>query len=131
MHLDTNHRDAFYGAIQAVLASNLAEITMAQLVDGLPQADIAWRARGNHLTTAHPLAGHEQFCEGALEKTRSLRDDFDPDTLSFESRVSTRPSKTAQGGMNVKVVDQRRSYCKHIRILRWVPKSTICDLSRW
>lgn len=98
VHLDTDHRDAFSRAVQAILATNLAEIIMAQLIDGLPQADIAWEARGNFLTKAHPLADHEHLCKGALEKTQSLRDDFRPDSLSFESHVSQSSSKAVQAG---------------------------------
>lgn len=96
VHLDADHRDAFSRAVQAVLASDLAEMTMAQLVDGLPLAGVAWEARGKLLTWAHPLMKHGQLCEGALEKTRSLRDNFDPDTLSFAPQVSHSTSKTDQ-----------------------------------
>ena len=91
VQLDTDHRDAFSRAIKTILGSDLAEITMAQLVDGLPLADIAWEARGNFLCRAHPLADHEQLCKDALEKVRSLRDDFGPETLSFEPHVSRSP----------------------------------------
>jgi hypothetical protein len=86
-HLDADHRDAYSRAVQAILATNLAEITMAQLVDGLPKAEIAWQAQGSFLCRSHPLTDHGELCEGVLEKTQSLRDDLNLDTLSFESHV--------------------------------------------
>lgn len=85
---DAGHLDALYQAIQTILSTELALTTMAQLVDGIPLADVAWEARGNMLRGVHPIADHEQFCEGVLEKTRSLRDNFDLDTLSFQPDVS-------------------------------------------
>jgi hypothetical protein len=69
VHLDADHRDALYRAVKATLASNIAEITMAQLVDGLPRTDIAWEARGNFLIRGHPIEDHEQLCKGVLETT--------------------------------------------------------------
>jgi hypothetical protein len=86
-HLDAEHRDAYSRAVQAILATKLAEITMAQLVDGLPRAEIAWQAQGSFLTRGHPLTDHEELCEGVLIKTQSLRDNIDLDTLSFESHL--------------------------------------------
>lgn len=97
VHLDTGHRDAFSRAIRAILATDLAETTMAQLVDGLPKADVAWEARGNLLTKAHPLADHEQLCSGVLEKTQALRNGFGPEMLSFDSQVSSSTFVTARG----------------------------------
>ena len=88
VHADPAHRDALYHAIQTILASDLALTTMAQLVDGIPIASVAWDAQGNLITVNHPITEHEQLCEGVLDKTRSLRDEFDLDQLSFKPEVS-------------------------------------------
>ncbi|KFA60444.1 hypothetical protein S40285_08269 [Stachybotrys chlorohalonatus IBT 40285] len=107
VHLDTGHRDAFSRAIRAILATDLAETTMAQLVDGLPKADVAWEARGNLLTKAHPLADHEQLCSGVLEKTQALRNGFGPEMLSFDSQLFQAYSDAEMGSkdFNMRLVE--------------------------
>lgn len=90
MHMDVEHRDAFSHAMKTILAAPRTEHTMAQLVDGLPEAEAAFQTRGHHLGHEdHPLRGHELLCDGALEKTRSLRDNFDLQSLDFDSHVSS------------------------------------------
>ncbi|KFA56062.1 hypothetical protein S40293_00044 [Stachybotrys chartarum IBT 40293] len=105
--LDTDHRDVYSRAVKVILATDVAETTMAQLVDGLPRADVAWEARGNLLTKAHPLADHEQLCTGVLEMTQSLRDGFGPETLSFDSQLLQAYSGAEMGSkeFNMRLVE--------------------------
>ncbi|KAH7313970.1 hypothetical protein B0I35DRAFT_480606 [Stachybotrys elegans] len=107
VHFDNDHSDAFSQAIRCILKTSLSEVTMAQLLDGLPQADVAWEARGNLLIRANPLADHAQLCGGVLEKTRSWRDDFDPDTLQFEPQLLQAYSDAEMGSkeFNLRLIE--------------------------
>lgn len=87
-YLDTSYQGSFSQALKTILASPLTELTMAQLVDGLPEVGIARQTCGHRITGLdHPLLAHEQLCEGVMEKTLALRDTFKADDLSFESHV--------------------------------------------
>ncbi|KAB5578810.1 hypothetical protein GE09DRAFT_561665 [Coniochaeta sp. 2T2.1] len=74
-------------SIRNVLSTELAELTMAQLVDGLPLAASGWDARGTLLRRGHPLTEHETLCNGVLEQTRAFRESFHPTMLFFYSYV--------------------------------------------
>jgi hypothetical protein len=86
-YLGADYQDAFSQALKTVFASPLTEITMAQLVDGLPEVGIARQTRWNHITGPHPLLDHKRLCDGVMEKTLYLRDTFSADDLYFESHV--------------------------------------------
>lgn len=86
-YLDADYLDVFRQALKTILASSLTEVTMAQLVDGLPEVGIARQTRGNHITGLHPLLDHERLCDEVMEKTLSLRDQLSVDDLYFESHV--------------------------------------------
>ncbi|KAK0392278.1 hypothetical protein NLU13_1774 [Sarocladium strictum] len=72
--------------MKTILVSPMTEHTMAQLVDGLPEVDVAFQTRGHHLgSRSHPLRSHKLLCDGVVQKTRTLRDDFNLNSLEFES----------------------------------------------
>lgn len=87
--LAPDHYQVLSRAIGNVLATDIAEITMAQLVDGLPLASTVFGTRGHHLTRGHPLLDHETLCEGALEQTKAFRHNFEPSVLQFDITVCT------------------------------------------
>lgn len=89
--LDPDHYHVLILALRNVLSTEIAEITMAQLVDGLPLADTAWGTSGNVVLEGHPIIIHETLCDGSLEKTKTFRDAFDPAILRFDSRVRRYP----------------------------------------
>lgn len=76
-------------ALRNVLSTDLDELTMAQLVDGLPLASSGCRARGSLIIRGHPLLQHGSLCDGALEQTKAFREAFDPSILRFDSTVRT------------------------------------------
>ncbi|KEY65068.1 hypothetical protein S7711_09861, partial [Stachybotrys chartarum IBT 7711] len=127
VHLDKDHHDAFSRAVQTILACNMAEVTMAQLVDGLPQSSVAWEARGNSLSKARPLADHKQLCEGALEKIQSLQDECNPDTLSFEPYLLQAYSdiETGSNEFNIRLIEMLAVSVHQIAIalFNFVPKA--------
>ncbi|KAI5865862.1 hypothetical protein GGS23DRAFT_357446 [Durotheca rogersii] len=84
------HRDILTRAIRNVLSTDIAEITLAQIVDGLPLSEVerdAYTGSG-YLCGDHPLhKTHKQLCPGALEKARQLYADFDVDSLQISSKL--------------------------------------------
>ena len=83
----SQHYRVFGRAIINVLSTELALFTFAQIVDGLPTADVAWDCRAPDLGGAHPIEQHEDICPGVLERTRGFRKDFNLDVLSFDPKV--------------------------------------------
>lgn len=89
--LETQHRDILVHAITNVLSSPIAEITFAQIVDGLPLSIVARDVYQRCVCPGHPLlTEHQELCNGVIQQTRSLGAAFDPAALQMDSRVSTR-----------------------------------------
>ncbi|KAI8711170.1 hypothetical protein NCS52_01492600 [Fusarium sp. LHS14.1] len=82
--LDEGHRRIFANAIMKVLATDLAEFTYAQILDGLPTEKSV--RTGFHFMHDQPVftLPHENICEGYLDKARKFRARFDASELSFE-----------------------------------------------
>ncbi len=91
--LEPEHYHILVRAIQNVLSTELAELTMAELVDGLPLASTGWGAAGNLLCRDHPLNEHKTFCDGVIDQTRAFRDAFDPRILQLDSWVCRPPQQ--------------------------------------
>lgn len=88
--LSGEHRRLLVRALDRILSTEIAEVTYAQIVDGLPIADVIWDSRSPPYYK-HPIFKedvHEDICPGILEKTRELRDTFDFGNLIFEAKVS-------------------------------------------
>ncbi|KAI5916985.1 hypothetical protein F4810DRAFT_698415 [Camillea tinctor] len=84
------HRDIFSRAIRNVLSTDISEITLAQIVDGLPLSEVERDTYTGHgyLSGDHPLnQKHKQLCPGVLEKTRQLYSDLDIDSLRISSKL--------------------------------------------
>ncbi len=91
--LEGEHRQLLVRAIARILSTELAKMTYAQVIDGLPTGDVAYDAIvAPH--NGHPIDhAHDQLCPGMLEKAREFRDGFQPEILFFDSQVSlTQPS---------------------------------------
>ena len=89
---DGEHRRLLVGAIARILSTKLAEITYAQILDGLPTGDVAYEARIEPYG-AHPIDhAHNELCPGMLDKARGFRDAFQPEILAFDSQVSLIPA---------------------------------------
>jgi len=93
--LDKEHRSVLVRAITRVLSTNIAEITYAQIVDGLPLAEVAQdTSRGAGIHDDHPLHdAHTKLCDGVFEQTRDFRDNFDPSILKFNPTVRLNTKK--------------------------------------
>ena len=84
------HLEAVNHALDKVLSTEVAEITYAQILDGLPLADVerdhwAWSS----ICPSNPLQEkHQVLCPGVLEHLRYLRQEFDPEQfLTFSPKV--------------------------------------------
>ena len=91
--LEPEHHHILVRAIKNVLSTELAELTMAELVDGLPLASTGWAAAGHRLCRDHPLNEHETLCDGVIDRIRALRDAFDPRILQLDSSVCWPPQQ--------------------------------------
>lgn len=86
--LDQEHRQAVSTAISNILASDIAEITYAQIVDGLPLASVVLESNGHPIIDRrHPIFQHKELCAGVAAKTREFRESFNASSLRFDSTV--------------------------------------------
>ncbi len=93
--LPTAHREILIRAIANVLATPIAKQTYAQIVDGLPLADVAWDRYGGCLCYDHPLLReHKQLCPGVAEETERLCSALDFDALLMPSQVRRLSNKS-------------------------------------
>ena len=87
--LDETHRSVLVRAINNVLSTELATFTCAQIIDGLPTADVGWDQRSTGLYGDHPLDEHETLCPGTMEKTREIYPHWNPAMLAFDPNQRT------------------------------------------
>jgi hypothetical protein len=86
-----SHRQILDRAIRNVLSTELAQFTYAQIIDGLPIADVAWDRRLHSIMGEHIIDDHETLCPGALEKAQEYYQEWDPSSLKFDPEVSRPP----------------------------------------
>jgi hypothetical protein len=85
------HRRVLDKAIRNVLSTELAIFTYAQIIDGLPIADVAWDRRLPGIMGEHVIDEHEILCPGALEKAQECFENWQPSTLMFDPEVGRYP----------------------------------------
>lgn len=85
--LDANHQTAFATAMSNLLSTEIAEQTFAQIIDGLPLRDVAFSMRFHKHTWMDPIFAHVELCPGVLERTRMLRNAFDPRAMEMRTDV--------------------------------------------
>lgn len=85
------HRDVLVRALHNVLSTDIAEVTYAQILDGVPLAEVANDRYSPHFVDLrHPVQRHTSLCPGVIEQTKAFRSSFDPGILEFDSRVRAR-----------------------------------------
>ncbi|KAF9770878.1 hypothetical protein IL306_011507 [Fusarium sp. DS 682] len=96
--LDDSHQDAVTRGIERILDTEISEITYAQIIDGLPLSDVAEDSSDGGVPEGHPIHEvHNELCPDILDRTREFRDQFSPDVLKFDSRVSISRTRAAPG----------------------------------
>ena len=86
-NVTTEHYEFLLRALNNVLATEVALFTFAQIIDGLPIADVGFDRRDHGLHGDHPLDEHTEICPGAMDKARELEREWDPTTLKFSPKV--------------------------------------------
>nr|RBR00408.1 hypothetical protein FVER53263_10186 [Fusarium verticillioides] len=74
--LEEYHYDSLSLALHNVLNTDIALMTYAQIIDGLPTADVVWDRYSATYEPSHPIINHKTLCEGALEKAKGFRAQF-------------------------------------------------------
>ncbi|KAH6624779.1 hypothetical protein B0J18DRAFT_449986 [Chaetomium sp. MPI-SDFR-AT-0129] len=85
--LDLDHYHPLTRVLSNVLSTDLAQVTYAQLIDGIPMVGTAWDMRAYLLFKDHPLVAHDKLCEGAMERAQVFCSTFNPVMLQFDSLV--------------------------------------------
>lgn len=89
--LDTEHRETLGAALRSLLSTELAILTYAQIVDGLPLEEVVHDQRSAGIFGDHPIDAHEELCPGALEKAHELCQSWNLDMLKFSPQVMPVP----------------------------------------
>lgn len=84
------HRQILDRAIRNVLSTELAQLTYAQIIDGLPVADVAWDRRLPGIMGEHIIDDHGTLCPGALEQAQVYYKEWDPSGLNLDPGVGHR-----------------------------------------
>ncbi|KAH7322475.1 hypothetical protein B0I35DRAFT_350840 [Stachybotrys elegans] len=85
--LDGPHRDILERAISRVLATDVAEHTFAQIIDGLPTSRVA-KEEASGLPHGHPLRyTHTELCAGIREKTQDLWNQFSMSDINLDAQL--------------------------------------------
>jgi len=77
------------GAILRVLSTDNAQITFAQIIDGLPLGSVARDCSSGGPLQEHPVRDQNELCPGIMDKTQEFHRGFRPEILQFDSRVSS------------------------------------------
>jgi len=87
-NLTTDHLDILHHVLLRVLGSELAIDTFAQIVDGLPIADVAWDQRYPGIFgDDHPIEAHASLCPGVRDKTSAYLKQYDLRSLVFDPKL--------------------------------------------
>lgn len=93
--LDGLHQIAFERAIRNVLDTEIAETTLAQIIDGLPLKSVAHATAG--LSWESALNNHEDLCPGSLGTLVFFRQSFEPLKMSLGLGLLHRYQETPPG----------------------------------
>lgn len=88
-NVTADHEALFLRALDNILATEFALLTFAQIIYGLPIADVAYdRVDGCFWPEdGRPLEQHEELCPGAMDKARELQKTWEPSSFVFNPEV--------------------------------------------
>ena len=92
--LGERHQYILVHAVFNVLSTEIAELTLAQIIDGLPLSRVAKDTydNGSSVSDGHPLhVRHTELCPGTIESTREVCVKFNTKLLEFDRQVCGRP----------------------------------------
>ncbi|KAK3896976.1 hypothetical protein C8A05DRAFT_20170 [Staphylotrichum tortipilum] len=106
-HLAGEHRRVLDRAIAAILATDVAEVAYAQIVDGHPIEPPRPVHINPHYAPPPPPfpipPAHTELCPGMLEKTREFRRQFCTDILTFDSNLLSEYCACSPGSRGFKM----------------------------
>jgi hypothetical protein len=86
--LDDQCHELVARALRNTLSTEIAQSTLAQIVDGLPLLSVLEDThRGLELKSDHPFLTHESLCPGAFEKIKEILSTFKIENLEFDTSV--------------------------------------------
>ncbi|KAJ4265274.1 hypothetical protein NW762_004559 [Fusarium torreyae] len=103
-----HHRIVLHRAIKNVLSTELAQLTYAQIIDGLPTGDVSWDRRSSGVFGDHPIdSGHDELCPGALERAQGYYEQWNSDILMFDPTAIANYQRAEFGSkaFNVRLVE--------------------------
>lgn len=86
--LEGVHFELLSRAARNVLDTDIALITYAQIIDGLPVTEVAWDQYSSKYDPSHPTNSHKELCPGALEKAKVFRTNFAMADVKIDLEVS-------------------------------------------
>ena len=88
--LPTHHRETVTRAVRNVLSTDIAQITYAQIIDGVPIASVSRDTYdfGTFPIDHHLHDKHEDLCPGVTETAKRLWAEFDLDSLRIPHQAS-------------------------------------------
>ncbi|KAK7934571.1 hypothetical protein PG985_000066 [Apiospora marii] len=106
--IEEGHRNYFITAITRLISTDIAEVTYAQLFDGLPLSDVAGNRGYSAFPDDHPIYEvHEELCPGMVDKTRKFRNEFHLETLRFDAELLLEFQEAAPGSraFNIRLIE--------------------------
>ena len=86
--LRSDHLGAFIRALSNMISTELAEVTLAQIVDGLPVPSSSRDLVESGIHDSHPVyTERTKLCPGVSAKTQEILKCLDPASLQLESAV--------------------------------------------
>lgn len=86
--LDREHIEVFRQALTRILSTEVAGLTYAEIIDGLPTEKSFLEF--HPYKEGHPVfeLHHASLCSGVIDRIWRFRDRFDPQTLTFPQPAS-------------------------------------------
>ncbi|KAK7964464.1 hypothetical protein PG988_011438 [Apiospora saccharicola] len=106
--LEEAHRHYFIRAITRAVSTEIAEVTYAQLFDGLPLSDVASNRNYSSFHNDHPIYDvHEELCPGMMDKARKFRDEFQLEAFRFDAQLLFEFQAAAPGSraFNIRLIE--------------------------
>ncbi|KAJ4310291.1 hypothetical protein N0V84_011043 [Fusarium piperis] len=105
--LEQHHQTTFRRALSNLLATEVAEFTYAQIIDGLPTVES--QNESYPILAGHPVyeLDHRELCEGSLDKAREFRARFNPSDLLFKEQAISAFGKATLGSkeFNLRLIE--------------------------
>lgn len=112
--LTGQHCNAVVLAVSNVLATENTQLTMAQLLDGLPIVAVARESHGLRIYKDHPLCQlHTNLCAGALDEAKAWIADLNISEIEMETWVKQIDTIFQPPAHKTDSLTDPSRFCKH------------------